>query len=861
MTLAAGTRLGPYEILAPLGAGGMGEVYRARDPRLGRDVAIKVLPASFSQDADRLRRFEQEARAAGLLNHPNVTIVYDIGSVDGSPYVVQELLEGETLRADVAGGRFSPRKAVDYALQIAQGLAAAHDKGIVHRDLKPENLFVTRDGRVKILDFGLAKLTQAEEGSVPQTNLPTATAGTEPGVIMGTLGYMSPEQIKGRPADARSDIFAFGAILYEMLSGKRAFTGDSAAETMSAILKEDPPDLSVTNQNVSPGLERIVRHCMEKNPERRFQSSRDLAFDLEALSGRSGASAQTAPSRSDRRPGWVVPVALLALMAAIAATSFLAGTRIEKGRRPSRVSFVQKSFEPRPIFVARFAPDGQTMVYSAAPEGNVPELFSIRPEYPESRPLGSPRTHLLSVSSRGELAVLTNAQYLDHRFFTGTLARMPLGGGAPREVLENVREADWSPDGSSLAIVREVEGKDRLEFPVGRILWRTAGYLSEPRVSPKGDRVAFFEHPIRYDDRGLVAVVEGTGKRTILSDGYASEQGLAWSPKGDEILYSAQILSAAGGGHTIYAVTLSGRRRVALDSAGGLTIHDVARDGRWLVTRDDSRLSVLVRAPGEKEDRDLSWLDGSLFPILSGDGRRLLFSDQSESGGPYYTACLRKTDGSPVVRLGEGWGVDLSPDGAWALAVVQTTPQQLRLYPTGPGQPRTLDRGNLESYETGAWFRDGRAVLACGNEPGRATRCYVQEVAGGPPRPVTPDGTSVGLPSPDGKLVLVLAGDQYSLYPVAGGAARRLPLTPEDQVLRWSPEGRSLWLRLRGTIPVRTERLDLETGRREPLEEIAPRDRAGLLTIGHISLADDPSTYAYNPWHVTSHLFVVEGAR
>src|SRR5450830_483421 len=249
MAISSGTRLGPYEILAPLGAGGMGEVYRAKDPRLGRDVAIKVLPASFSSDPDRLRRFEHEAQAAGALNHPNITAVYDIGQHDGAPYVVQELLEGETLRSALSGGRLAPRRAIDYALQTAHGLAAAHEKGIVHRDLKPENVFVTKDGRIKILDFGLAKLTQSEAPAFA-TNLPTATAGTEPGVVLGTLGYMAPEQVKGRPADARSDIFAFGAILYEMLSGRRAFHADSAAETMSAILKEDPPDLSVTNQSI-----------------------------------------------------------------------------------------------------------------------------------------------------------------------------------------------------------------------------------------------------------------------------------------------------------------------------------------------------------------------------------------------------------------------------------------------------------------------------------------------------------------------------------------------------------------------------------------------------------------------------------
>src|SRR5215831_6895500 len=310
MTLTPGSRLGPYEVLSPIGAGGMGEVWKARDTRLSREVAIKVLPASVSADSDRLRRFEQEARAAGILSHPNITAVYDIGSHEGAPYVVQELLEGETLRSVLAGGRLSTRRAIDYAIQIVHGLAAAHEKGIVHRDLKPENLFVTNDGRLKILDFGLAKLTHTEEGS-QATNLPTATAGTEPGVVLGTLGYMAPEQVRGRSADARSDLFSFGAILYEMLSGNRAFRGDSAADTMSAILREDPPDLSATNQTISPGLERIVRHCLEKNPEQRFHSAHDLAFDLESLSTPSAASTGVLPTRRSYWPALLAAAALI----------------------------------------------------------------------------------------------------------------------------------------------------------------------------------------------------------------------------------------------------------------------------------------------------------------------------------------------------------------------------------------------------------------------------------------------------------------------------------------------------------------------------------------------------------------------
>src|SRR6266571_3024626 len=292
MTIAARTRLGPYEILTPLGAGGMGEVYRARDTRLGRDVAVKVLPSSYADNKERLHRFQQEACAAGALNHPNILSIYDVGTHDGSPYVVSELLEGETLRQRISGAALAQRRAIDYALGIAHGLAAAHEKGIVHRDLKPENIFITKDGRVKILDFGIAKLTQAD-GSQSQTDIPTRRVVTDPGVVMGTVGYMSPEQVRGQKVDHRSDIFSFGAILYEMLSGRRAFHGESAADTMSAILKEDPPDLSDTNQNISPALERLVNHCLEKNPEARFHSASDLAFALEAISGSSGVSTQT----------------------------------------------------------------------------------------------------------------------------------------------------------------------------------------------------------------------------------------------------------------------------------------------------------------------------------------------------------------------------------------------------------------------------------------------------------------------------------------------------------------------------------------------------------------------------------------
>jgi Tol biopolymer transport system component len=858
MTLSAGFKLGPYEILAPIGAGGMGEVYRARDERLKRDVAVKVLPVSYSQDADRLRRFEQEAQSAGGLNHPNITAVYDLGSHDGAPYIVTELLEGETLRARMSGGAIAVRKATDYAIQIAKGLAAAHEKGIVHRDLKPENLFLTNDGRVKILDFGLAKLTQQEGQSGPQTSLPTAT---EPGVVMGTLGYMSPEQVKGKPADQRSDIFSFGAILYEMLSGARAFHRDSAAETMSAILREEPPDLSATNKSVQPGLERIVRHCLEKNPEERFYSTRDVAFDLEALSGLSGSAVvtQEPAASSIGRPAWRL------LAGAVLSTALVCGVAAyfaiqRAGNRPPP-SFRQLTFRRGQIFSARFAPDGQTVMYSASWDGKAMEIFVGRPESPESRPFGLAGAEVLAISKSGEMAVSLNRIVGAAFRRTGTLAQLSVAGGAaPRDILKEVEWADWGPDGKSLAIVRVVPGRMRIEFPLGKVLYETSAWVSHLRVSPDGDLVAFIDHPTPNDDGGSVAVVDRAGKKQNLSQPFASAQGLGWSPDGSEIFFTA---TEVGGNRALYSTMRSGKTRLRVRVPGNLTLQDVSREGRLLVSRDTVRSEMMALASGESKERDLTWLDWSLPTAISADGKTVLFSETGEGGGAGYSVYVRKTDGSPAVRLGEGSSQDLSADGEWALAIVHSASDpQLAAYPTGAGEPKVFSKEGISVFGA-SFLPDGKQVLLTGSEPGHGPRLYLRDFTGGKPRPLTPEGyTGAGITAPDGKWTVVRGPDRKRyLYSLSGGEPQLIPgLEPEDSVDQRSADGRFLYVHRSGEAPSKGYRLEIATGRKELWRTVMPADAAGVSSLGP-GPTPDGSAYIYGYVRTLSDLFLVDGVR
>jgi eukaryotic-like serine/threonine-protein kinase len=863
VTLSAGSRLGPYEVLAPLGAGGMGEVYRARDPRLGREVAIKVLPSSFSKDPDRLRRFEHEARAAGALNHPNITAIHDIGSHDGSPYVVTELLEGETLRSRISTGALSTRKAIDYAIQIAHGLAAAHEKGIVHRDLKPENLFVTRDGRVKILDFGLAKLKQPEAGPEKQTELATATAGTEPGVVLGTMGYMSPEQVRGKPADQRSDIFAFGTILWEMLSGRRAFHGDTAADTMTAILTKEPQELSGKDAAIHPGLDRIVRHCLEKNPEERFQSARDLAFDLEALSGVSAARAAVAlPSTKRRRP-WVLTAAAAAAAALVAAAvaGFLAYRSGKKAGYVPPPSFFQLTFQRGELGGSFFAPDGHTIVYSAAWEGKPMEVFVHRPESPESRQFGL-QGEVLGMSRTGELAVSLNRRPYFPFVGIGRLGRISIAGGAPREILDDVQWSDWSVDGKDLAIVRDVGARNRLEFPIGKVVYETDGWISHPRVSPGGDRIAFVDHPIPRDDGGSIAVVDRAGKKTTLTPVYATAQGLVWTPDGREIWFTA---AEGGFNRAIHAVDQSGRGRLVGRIPGVSTIKDISKDGRVLMANETYRLGVLGRRAGDPKESELSWLDFSLVTDISRGGDAILLTESGEGGGPGYSAYLRKTDGSAAVRLGEGSAQAFSPDSQWALCIVHpVTDATLVAVPTSVGETRAFPKDGLR-VTTADWFPDGKRILFTATAPGSGTRLYVRDFAGGKARPLTPEGYRhfERAISPDGRFVAVRGPDRrLYLYPLEGGEPTPLPgLTAEDRPARFDKDGRWLYVYSLGGIPLRIYRYEIASGRKELWKEVSPADSAGLSSMSRFVPTPDGQAYAYSYFRVLSYLQIVDGLK
>src|SRR6202521_348878 len=534
---------------------------------------MKFLPDEVARDLQSLSRFRREAQAASALNHAHICTIYDIGEQDAQAFIAMEFLDGQTLKHKVENRQLKIAELLELSIQIADALDAAHNRGIVHRDIKPANIFITYRGQAKILDFGLAKLNASR-------NLTTSITGstiadirdeqlTRPGSTVGTVAYMSPEQARGEELDTRTDLFSFGAVMYEMCTGKVAFGGSTSAIIFEAILNRAPTPPPELNPSLPSDLNRMLGRALEKDRELRYQTASEIRAELRRLKrdldsnriavaqgtvSATQAAGAVAPAAVSRKTHSIRSTGLIACAALFLGTGtgwFLRGSWMPA----SQPSYHQLTFRRGTIRSAHFTPNGQSVVYGASWEGSPIDLFITGPESPQSRSLNLGGAALLAISSSGEMAVSIDSRPSGSYAQVGTLARVPLNGGSPRYVLENVQWADWSPDGNNLAIVRDVGGRNQVEFPIGKVLYQTSGWISHPRASAKGDLMAFLDHPLPGDDAGSLRIVDLSGKAKTLSSEFYTAQGLVWSPDGKELWFTATV---TGIDRVLYAVDLSG---------------------------------------------------------------------------------------------------------------------------------------------------------------------------------------------------------------------------------------------------------------------------------------------------------------
>jgi len=837
----------------------MGQVWSAIDTQLDREVAIKVLPAGFDRDPERIARLEREAKLLASLNHPNIASIYGFPDVRPSSeseetirFLAMEMVPGEDLSQIIARGPLPIGEVADAARQIAGALEAAHDSGVVHRDLKPANVRRTPAGEFKVLDFGLAKALETEAPAAADVATVTS-AGSVAGMILGTASYMSPEQARGQTVDRRTDLWAFGCLLYEMLTGARAFEGATVTDVLAAVLTGEP-DWDRLPAGTPVPMRRLLRRCLEKNPKKRLRDAGDasLLLDENPADARMAPVAQAGPARRS------LPAATLVAAVLAGAAIGWGIARREPGAVPApNVDFQRLTYARGMMRAARFATDGQTIVYGAAWNGPPVKLYLVRVDAPDSTPIALPPGELLAVSRTGEMAVSIGHAYAGW-MGEGTLARTSLLGGSPREILEHVRVADWSPDGSQLAVVRRVEGFDQLEYPMGTVLYKTAGYVGDVRVSPDGQTIAFTDHPVYSDDRGDLAIVDLSGRKTTLQADFASIRGIAWAPGGKEIWFTAFDTRYSA----LFASDLAGRRRIVHSSVSNIELFDIAPDGRILLASHNAQRQVQALLAGFTEPRNLIIPgESSMARALSSDGRSVLVSNQLTKD---YETYLVRSDRPGATRLSSGDSAGISPDGNWGLSLSADS-KSLFLSPLGAGQTRTIPGPEGMTFEgQPTWLPDGKRLVILARHETEESRAFVYDLASGATRAFGAPGMFWqfwGTPpvSPDGRFVVLQDAQGTPMrWPIEGGDPQPIRgLSAEDVPLSWCDDGAALFIGTH-TVPMPISRLDLSTGRREPWITIAPTDTAGLRIVA-ATITPSGKYWILSTGKLLTDLYVVSG--